>query len=199
MGSSEKDQSLQWTTIILFVAYIFPSPRRLLKNLPLWIITLIVLIVIIIPPTCEWPLKDPMPWALSRQGNIWVKLAESLGTDSLCLPTLNVDDPLKASLIGLPMKHHTLQFLRTYSVRNSEPPETNILGSVKADICLIFKKRQSAYPENHQVTPFSFVYKNASLWCNETSTVYTDAEDNKEKYREWRRIYKDYEKDCECE
>ncbi|KAJ7409921.1 hypothetical protein BTVI_55176 [Pitangus sulphuratus] len=142
------------------------------KSLP-WPYTFLLLTIMTVSPTSQRPVPQPPPIppvGSPLRGNVWVRLADAIKSDKLCLTNHNIDDPLKSHVIALPNSPNVQSLFNDYYFKskiNSEPQELKILGSFKAKLSFNFYK--STEKINHILTPDSLFFRNASLWCENPS------------------------------
>ncbi|KAJ7422960.1 hypothetical protein BTVI_11758 [Pitangus sulphuratus] len=142
------------------------------KSLP-WPYAFIILTIVTISPTSQHPIPQPPPIPPAGsplRGNVWVRLADAMKSDKLCLTNHNIDDPLKPHVIALPNGPNVQSLFNDYYFKskiNSEPQELKILGSVKTKLCFNFYKFTEKV--KHILTPDSPFYRNTSLWCENPS------------------------------
>ncbi|TRZ11922.1 hypothetical protein HGM15179_015193 [Zosterops borbonicus] len=123
--------------------------------------------------------------------NIWVALANSAGSDTICFTHSRPGKPFAAGLVGVPVPakewpipnrdsfwreaaNETNPVIDWYHWAPDllkapfEPQELEILGSLTMEFCAEFQ-----YQGNPQlnVTPHHPVYRNSSFWCNSTTPV----------------------------
>ncbi|KAJ7427757.1 hypothetical protein WISP_04110 [Willisornis vidua] len=133
-------------------------------------------------------------WALSASKNIWIGLAQSLNTDSICLTTTDLSNPFKTCLVGIPWSaDQWSQAITHYNTYYNKPvgcagnpfaectpndkvkeryqgdrlEELEILGTLQSPMCLHFRPKQQ-----DKIMPFFNVtsqgaYSKFSFWCKE--------------------------------
>ena len=149
----------------------------------------LILFLIIVKTTAIW--IPPQP-----KQNVWVTLANKTGQDSICIALTSPRNPFSTCLVGVPLdtwpcpasaficrgtkpRHNVDNWDRivpSFPRAALEPQELEILGSIQADACVNFKW-SSVYRDKGksqslsvQVTPSLTPYRNASWWCNYTTT-----------------------------
>ncbi|RMC14319.1 hypothetical protein DUI87_09413 [Hirundo rustica rustica] len=129
--------------------------------------------------------------------NVWVALAKSAGSDTICLSDTSPDKPFSTCLVGVPLPegfdnvtfdkywpyddHHISptpsQRHQTYidnsKVDKSDLQELEILGSLTMSTCYFFHFRGENGPHLN-VTPYHPVYSNMTSWCNQTKLLVYD-------------------------
>lgn len=144
----------------------------------LWLVSLCVV-------TALWVPSQP-------NENVWVTLANQTGQDSICLSPSSPGNPFSTCLVGLPLDKWSLGLSNPFkkacgggrNVTNNwdrclphlkhlpiEPQELELLGSIKMDWCLYFNYSGANISRAWSVNATLNIYKNESLWCNQTSST----------------------------
>ncbi|RMC21686.1 hypothetical protein DUI87_02554 [Hirundo rustica rustica] len=129
--------------------------------------------------------------------NVWVALAKSAGSDTICLSDTSPDKPFSTCLVGVPLpkgfdnvtfdkywpyddhhisptpsqKHQT--YIDNSKVDKSDLQELEILGSLTMSTCYYFHFLGENGPHLN-VTPYHPVYSNMTSWCNQTKLLIYD-------------------------
>lgn len=129
--------------------------------------------------------------------NVWVALAKSTGSDTICLSNTSPEKPFSTCLVGVPLpegfdnvtfekywpyddhhfsptpspRHQT--YINNFKVDKSDLQELEILGSLTVDTCYYFHFKGENGPYLN-VTPYHPVYNNIASWCHQTHLILYD-------------------------